>query len=209
MKSIFIPILAIVLLGSCHRCHKARQYRQQAATGKYQPAVKEGSYFIYRNAIHTTQLDTFKVVHSYDSMLFSFAEAQCDGNYFQQQGFRMDVAGSNDSVNVAIRTTASTDEYSISGRFHEYGIISYYSVSGGKIEVSNYWGDSVTSLQTYTVAGRTYNDVVCISVFQYRTSQSPIKYYFAAGIGLIQFSTYDQEYSQVKDTYELVDYSIH
>lgn len=204
-KLIFVVVLMSLVWGGCYRCHKAHNYRQQQATHKYVPSLKAGSYYVYRNIADPTDQDTLYVVQNSDSMLFHFAEKQCDGDYFEKQLVAMVFAGDRDTVSQEIHSGTGEDDYSMRGMYKGTRVFSYYAVDGaGKILVP--YSDTLHQLSSYTVAGNTYSDVIRVISPAY-TVHSPVQFYYAAGIGVIQFDTYDQENSAIANTYELVSYS--
>ncbi len=213
MKSIaplkfYLFLIALFATGlySCYKCHKARHYGQQQETRKYLPRLNNGSYFVYRNTADTTDVDTLYVVQNSDTFAFHFAEKQCDGDYFERQNTALVFAKDRDTVTSTINSGTAEDDYAMHGSYKASTLFSYYSVDpAGNILTTT--ADALKKLPTYSIAGNTYNDVISVTTPVYTIGKQLVVYY-AAGIGIIQYDTYDEENAVVTGTYQLVSYSI-
>ena len=161
---------------------------------------------MFRNTADTTDVDTLYVVQNVDTMLFHFAEKQCDGDYFEQQTTTMVFTKKLDSVVISIHSGTAADDYSMRSNYKPARLFSYYSVDPAG-NILSPTSDTLKKLATYTIAGTTYNDVISITTPVY-TIGKPVVYYYAAGVGVIQYDTYDEEEASVAGTYQLVSYSI-
>lgn len=209
MRHLFLFICLLLVFGACRICKKAQYYRQNEITKKYFPALSDKSYFVFRNKADTTDIDTFYIGHSYDSLLFQFAETKCDGDYYQQMGYTLQSRKQRGTADVSIYSTRS-DQYHLAGTYMGFELFSNLSTEqSGEISVSNVARDTLSKLPTYAIGATNYSDVICVaSNTLYTVDGRPLKYYYAPGIGLIQFDVYDKANNEIGATYQIIAYSL-
>jgi hypothetical protein len=119
-------VLVLVFAGGC-RC-KHHTYLLTPTAKRYWTDFKEGSYWVFQNAEDAADVDTLTLINNKLGQEFSYAESECDGDYFEEVTYGLLSAKTGDTLNVKASARVTADMYSIRGMYHSVVVDAYASM---------------------------------------------------------------------------------
>ncbi len=197
MKTYYgLLIVILFTIQSCNRCDMEHTYNMTDKANSYFGNFSNGEKWIFKKSSDSTFIDTLTLINKSQELEFSYTETECDGDYFEIITYHLISSSLVDTLTVSLKSGPNIDTYSLRGIYDGTEIACYHDIDkrSGEFGYNSYFGDKLNMLETYTLNGSIYNDVVDITFNQFSPSfpEKAPRYLHSKNVGLIEFEVYNE-----------------